>query len=252
VTTAGDPKRTFDDHPSPPTGGLSHFWRLNTAFQPDPAKPHGEPIMGWTFMPSHGRDRAEIIRGKLDWDNDTFTDKVADHAVIGTTVYLVVCRTPKATWEPSTIYVNDADGSFRWIAVFLTRKARDAYDFGYKPLEESMGPVEASCPRRLIAAASPLRNPDPAVEGNYAARWRQKCLDGAKTKARRKAELVPGATIHLSRALDFTDGYSGDRFVVEIVRRRGRNHTYFRAPNGGLYRISNLDGIGYRVEAAAV
>jgi hypothetical protein len=88
--------------------------------------------MGWTFMPSRGRDRTEIIRGKLDWDNDTFTDKVLDLAVVGATVYLLVCRTPKAAWEASTIYVNDANGSFRWIAVFLTRKARDAYDFGYK------------------------------------------------------------------------------------------------------------------------
>jgi hypothetical protein len=208
--------------------------------------------MGWTFIPSRGRDPMEIIRGQIDCDDAAFTDKILDHAVVGTTVYLLVSCTPKTAWEPNTIYVNDADGSFRWIAVFLTRKARDAYDFGYKPLDECMGPVEASCPRRLIAAASPLRNPDPAVEGNYAARWRQKCLGGINAKATRKAELVPGATVHLSRALDFTDGYSGDRFVVEIVKRRGRNHTYFRAPNGGLYRIRNIDGIGYRVEAATV
>jgi hypothetical protein len=208
--------------------------------------------MGWTYMPSRGRDRAEIVRDQLNWENDTFTDKVLDLAVVGTTVYILVCRTPKAAWEPSTTYVNEADGSFRWIAVFLTQKARDAYDFGYKDLEESMGPVEARCPRRLIDNASPLRHPDPAVEGNYAARWRQKCLDGSTAKAKRKADLVPGASIRLSRVLNFSDGYKGDCFVVEIVKWRGRNRTCFRAPNGGLYRISNLEKIGYRVEAVAV
>jgi hypothetical protein len=208
--------------------------------------------MGWTFMPSRGRDAIEIIRSALEWENDIFTDKVIDHAVIGTTVYLLVCRTPKAARKPSTTYVNDADGSFRWLAVVLTRKARDAYDFGYKDLEESMGPVEARCPRRLIDGASPLRHPDPAADGNYAARWRQKCLDQATAKTRRKAELVHGATIRLSCIVDFTDGYKGDCFVVEIVKRHGRNCTYFRAPNGSLYRISNLDKIGYRVEAVAV
>jgi hypothetical protein len=208
--------------------------------------------MGWTFMPSRGRDRTEIIRSQLDWENDTFIDKVLDLAGVGTTVYLLVCRTPKAAWEPSTIYVNDTDGSFRWIAIFLTRKACDAYDFGYKGLQESMGPVEACCPRRLIAAASPLRDPDPTIEGNYAARWRQKCLDQATAKAKRKAELVHGTTVHLSRVLDFTDGHRGDRFVVEIVRQRGRSHTYFKAPNGSLYRIRNLDSIGYRVESTSV
>jgi Domain of unknown function (DUF6927) len=115
-----------------------------------------------------------------------------------------------------------------------------------------MGPVEARCPRRIIAAASPLRHPDPAIEGNYAARWRQKCLDQCAAKTKRKADLVLGATIRLSRAVSFTDGYEGDRFVVEVVKRRNRNCTCFRAPNGGLYRISNIDRIGYRVEAAPV
>jgi hypothetical protein len=91
--------------------------------------------MGWTFMPSRGRDAVEIISGLLEWENDMFTDKVIDHAVVGTTVYLLVCRISKAACEPSTTYVNDADGSFRWLAVVLTRKARDAYDFGYKDLE---------------------------------------------------------------------------------------------------------------------
>jgi hypothetical protein len=80
-----------------------------------------------------------------------------------------------------------------------------------------MSPVEADCPKRIIAAAPPLRHPDPTGDGNYAARWRQKCLDQATAKAKRKAELLPGTTIRLSRALDFTDGHSGDRFVVEIV-----------------------------------
>jgi hypothetical protein len=180
------------------------------------------------------------------------TNKVIDLAVVGTTVYVLCCRTPKAAWKPDTTYINDPDGSFRWIAVFLTQKARDAYDFGYKDMCESMGPIEARCPRRIIDAASQLRNADPAVEGNYAAQWRQKCLDLPAAKARRKTELAPGATIRLSRVLDFTDGYKGDCFVVEIVKWRGRNRTCFRAPNGGLYRISNLDRIGYRVEAAAV
>jgi hypothetical protein len=208
--------------------------------------------MGWTFMPSHGRDRVEIIRGMLTWESDTFANEVIDHAVVGTTVYLLCRRMPKGAWEPDTTYINDAEGSYRWIAVVLTRKTRDAYDLGYKEMEESMGPVEAQCPKRIITAASPLRHPDPGIEGNYAARWRQKCLDQAAAKTKRKADLVHGATIRLSSPLDFTDGHRGDRFVVEIVKRRGRNRTYFRALNGGLYRIRNLDEIGYSVEAAAV
>jgi hypothetical protein len=95
--------------------------------------------MGWTFQPSQGRDRVEIIRDLLDYETDAHAQKVIDYAVVGTTVYLLVSRTPKAAWEPSTTYVNDADGSFRWIAVVLTQKARDAYDFGHKELEVAGG-----------------------------------------------------------------------------------------------------------------
>jgi hypothetical protein len=203
--------------------------------------------MGWTYLQS-GRDRIDIIRQQLNYETDAYAQQVIDHAVVGTTVYLLVQRTPKGEWQPSSTYVNDADGPFRWIAIFLTRKSRDAYDFGYKDMEESMGPVEARCPKRLIAAASPLRHPDPAGEANYAARWRQKCLDLRAAETKRKAELVHGATIRLSRVLDFTDGYKGDHFTIAIIQRRGRNRTYFRAPDGGLYRIRNLDAIGYRVE----
>jgi len=208
--------------------------------------------MGWTFMPSHGRDAVDIIRKLLDYETETYAQNVIDHALAGTTMYLLDRRTPKGAWEPNTTYVHDADGSFRWIAVVLTSKGRDGYDFGYKDIEESMGPTEARCPKRIISAASSLRHPDPAVEGNYAARWRQKCFDQSAAKAKRKAELVHGATIRLSSPIDFTDGYKGDCFVVEITKRRGRNNTYFRAPNGGLYRIRNLDAIGYSVEAVTV
>jgi hypothetical protein len=114
-----------------------------------------------------------------------------------------------------------------------------------------MGPVEAHCPRRIISAASSLRHPDPAVEGNYAAQWRQKCLDLRAAKTKRKAELVHGAVLRLSCVLDFSDGYKGDYFTIAVIKRRGRNRTYFRAPNGSLYRIRNLDMIGYRVETAS-
>jgi hypothetical protein len=56
-------------------------------FQPYLAEPRGEPIRGWTFMPSQGRDRVEIIGPLLDYETDAYAQKVIDHAVVGTTVY---------------------------------------------------------------------------------------------------------------------------------------------------------------------
>ncbi len=205
--------------------------------------------MGWTFMRSRGKDRITIIRELLDYDTDTYTQEIIDHAAVGTTVYLLVKRTPKGTWEPNSTYINDTDGSFRWIAVFLTRYARDACDFGYKDMEESMGPNESRCPLRLITRASSLRNADPAVEGHYAARWRARCQN-FRDQQTRKAKLENGTVLRFASPITFADGYQGDVFTVAITQRRGRNFTYFRASHGGLYRINNLQAMDYQIETA--
>jgi hypothetical protein len=105
-------------------------------------------------------------------------------------------------------------------------------------------------PPRNIAAVSTLRHPDPAVEENYAARWRQKSLDQATAKAKRKAELVHGAAIRHFCTLDFADGTEAIPLFVEISEQRRRNRTYFRASNGGLYCIRIK--FAYSVEAATV
>jgi hypothetical protein len=203
--------------------------------------------MGWTFMPSNGKDRVTIIREQLDYDTDAYTQKVIDHATLGSTVYLLVQRTPKGACQPDRTYINDADGAFRWIAVFLTRKHRYAYDFGYKDMSEGMGPVESRCPKRLISAASPLRDDDPTVDENWAAQWRARCLSNL---AQRHAKLKSGTLVRLSHAVKFSNGYEGDLFTVCIIKRRGRNRTYFEAPNNaGLYRITNLSAIGYQIVA---
>ena len=144
--------------------------------------------MGWTTMRSRGRSRLEILRELFRNSNATFTDTVLDHSIQGGTVYMLVERRPLpgAAFEPSHTYVNDPDGAFRWIAVFLTRRARDEYDFGYKDMEESMGPCEAHCPKRIIDRASPLRNTTPG-ENNFALNWRERCEQNRVLQAAARA-----------------------------------------------------------------
>jgi hypothetical protein len=210
-----------------------------------------ENPMGWTFMPSRSRNRLEMIRPLLNYENDSYTQQIIDHALTGTTVYLLAERKPKGPWEPDHTYINDPDGTFRWIAVFQTRRDRGEFDFGYKDQCESMGPCQTACPTRLIDHASPLRHPDPDHERNWAAQWRRDCLRHRAAKsARRKTKLAHGTSIRLSHVIEFSDGYTGDLFTAHVVQRRGRNQTYFKSPCGGLYRIKNLHDIGFQVEAS--
>jgi hypothetical protein len=43
--------------------------------------------------------------------------------------------------------------------------------------------------------------------------------------------------------------FQGDLSITQIVECRGREQICFKAPSGALYRIRNLHGIGYQVEA---
>lgn len=207
--------------------------------------------MGWTFFSSNGRSRVELVKKELEYETDHFTQKVLDHSEVGSTVYLLVERRPKpgVKWEPNATYVNDDDGAFRWIAVFLTKfdpHARDGYNFGYKDLEESMGPLERQCPKRIITAASPLRD---ETKG-YAAKWRQACLENLRKKAEARANpLRDGTKIKLNRPVRFTDGYEDDTFTARTIVYRGRNKRVLVGQNGGLYRVTGLSEIGYTVIA---
>lgn len=204
--------------------------------------------MGWTFIRTASRDRFDVVRKEVEYETDDYVQKVIDHSVVKNTVYMVVERRPKPgiEWKPNPAYVNDPDGTFRWIAVFLTKVASDSYhNFGYKDLCETQGPYVATCPKRLIAAASPLRD-----ENSYAAQWRRACLEAVakNTELRARMKVWPeGATIKLNRPVRFADGYESDTFKASTIRRGGRTQRILIGQNGGLYRVSNLSEIGYTV-----
>lgn len=52
-----------------------------------------------------------------------------------------------------------------WISLYLLE--RSSFGWGYKPIDESMGPYELNCPVRFFDLA-------PLPEGPYAAEWRDK------------------------------------------------------------------------------
>jgi hypothetical protein len=205
--------------------------------------------MGWTFLRTASRSRIDIVRKEVEYETESITQRVIDHSEAGSTVYMLVERKPKpgVAWEPHHTYVNDPDGTIRWIAVFLTKLSSGSdYNFGYKDLDETMGPIECDCPKRIIAAASPLRD---ETQG-YAGEWRRRCLENVEKKSAAKAKrnaLSDGAKIKLNRPVRFTDGYVGDTFTARTINRRGRNLRVFVGQNGALYRVKGLQNIGYTI-----
>src|SRR3546814_11745666 len=60
-------------------------------------------------------------------------------------------------------------------------RAKDGYIFGYKVMEESLGPCEADCPARILDLLTP---PDK----EYAREWRTRCRANLEFRARPLAD----------------------------------------------------------------
>ncbi|MFC0205027.1 DUF6927 domain-containing protein [Novosphingobium soli] len=105
------------------------------------------------------------------------------------------------------------------------RAADDA--FAYKDMDETMGPVEAECPLRILELLSSTRNP-------HALDWRRRCH---KALQRRKRVLPDGALIRFPSPLAFSDN---TRHELMRVSRQGRRIVLTRADGGGRYHVRNL------------
>jgi hypothetical protein len=202
--------------------------------------------MGWTYYHKpKGIKAIDSIKNELgaEWMEKRF---VAASATINA-VHLV----GKYHDPESKVYVPDADGMVRAILVFkIGRAPKDHYNFGYKDMEESMGPYGCECAPSIIEAASPLRDPigpEPEYSSLRSARaYRERSLAMSKAKAA-KRNLKVGAKVKLPKPLSF-GGIELDEFVVwrGSVRgpraRRSKVMTAFRSiKNGGLYALRASD-----------
>jgi len=120
---------------------------------------------------------------------------------------------------------------------------REGYIFGYKDMDESMGPCEAECPPAILDLLTPTERP-------YAVAWRERCRAAAARRAS-KSKLQSGQTIVFAEPIAFTDGATFERMVVVVDPRRPRQVRFRPVGGPGLYRISRLDARDYRVEAAS-
>lgn len=169
--------------------------------------------MGWTYLA-----KPRNVKAYLNDMNTYETDKrkcvVIQSAIVNMREYYAALEvTNKETGE---VYVT--------ALVFMLNYVRgDYYDFGYKDMEENMGPYQCNCPVKILKLLTPTVN-------EYAKQWREKCHANA---VRGKA-VKDGDKIKFSYELTFTDGSKGDTFTI---RKQGRS-VCFVGSDGGRYRIT--------------
>lgn len=121
--------------------------------------------MGWFFP--YGALRADVI-------DEVTRERVGDGRVF---------RTLRKCFRGNTMYALHESGpegdTKKWISVYLLQRDSASGDWGYKPIEESMGPVQMDCPVSYLDEADEPPN-------EYAREWRAAVRDLAAKRASKK------------------------------------------------------------------
>ena len=117
-------------------------------------------------------------------------------------------------------------------------RAKEGYIFGYKDMNESMGPCETDCPAAILDLLT-------ETDREYAKQWRERCR-----KRLGKKTPVAGETIVLATPLNFIDGAVLSRFRIVEHQGRRRKKLLFQSEGGGFYRLRNLKDLEYTIEPA--
>lgn len=127
--------------------------------------------MGWTTTHKDKSTSAkQYIEQKLMvWTSDVYSHRVLDGGVVKFhTYYGAVERVENATGEREVFAV----------VILLSYHKNQYHNFGYKDMCESMGPVEAECPERILKLLTP-------TDCENANDWRERCWNRINTKKTR-------------------------------------------------------------------
>lgn len=188
------------------------------------ASPYAVWKNGRQTMPPASRQKE--IDKMLTWDstdkdgNILSTNKVLKSAMVGS-VYYAAVQTDKPGRESSV-----------WAAVFLTcgMVKHDGCIWGYKDMDETVGPCESKCPASILALLTP-------TDSQWANEWRERCRKNiAEAAERRKNGPRPlyapkgvevrderGSWILSSDRYRRYSGYSGIRYT-----KRGWHNNFER------------------------
>ena len=184
--------------------------------------------MGWLYMPRCSMAGHASPTAYLD-DQFTYTRDQDDGSTRGLKVIASSCPGNRVYYAAAQVLANGIGGEIFAIVCLVRWNPNDKEGmiFGYKDLDETMGPNEASCPETSLKLLTPTQN-------EHALDWRKRCLANLQ---RRSRKLQDGDRIKLAAPMKFTDGHEGDEFIVE---KRGRR-VVLRDPTSRLgYRISGF------------
>jgi len=159
--------------------------------------------MGWTYTHKDvGQSVKDFFRSEFDWVNEKRRVTVLDCAV--------VCLREAYIAMEAVDLVNHSREVFA-IVCLLDYQPNDYYNFGYKDMEESMGPYNYNCPERILNLLTPTGN-------EYALKWRWKCREAVERR-KKVAKIKNGDILEFEEPIVFQNGCKIQQLQVKDKKK---------------------------------
>lgn len=136
--------------------------------------------MGWTTLPKPSN--------VSQWLTDQFSFKSADGEVSHKVLDCAIVSLRTAYLAVEITKGDEVD--YAAFVILLEYMPKEHYSFGYKPLDESMGPYQREAPRRILEL---IGQSEPINE--HARDWRAGCWKNLENRKSRKLKKVEGTRL---------------------------------------------------------
>lgn len=181
--------------------------------------------MGWTWYHATNYKRGNVDRkAEIDalWNDNGGRTEVVKSTVKGSVYYGAI--------------KSKEDGKVFAVVYKTGTDSKDYFNFGYKDMDETMGPCEAECPVSILDLLSP-------TDHEWALEWRERCRKNAvKSKKKRSlSTLKEGSVIQFVYPYEYSTYFKKGEVITMEKRcvcryiRNGKDKSTYRWCSGMVY-----------------
>ena len=176
--------------------------------------------MGWTSFHANFYDKNGNVDRKAECDNyfNNKWYKLKKSTIRGNIYYAAVTPLFRSNfnynaegWEP--IPESEQKTVAFIIRTWADNSGKEYYNFGYKIIDESMGPCYYDCPDSILKLLSP-------TDSEFAKKWRENCeIKNHNIKTKQKLAKLPyGTKIEVLMPCDAGIFHKDDRIILTKIK----------------------------------
>lgn len=170
--------------------------------------------MGWTFYHAVFYNKGKIDR-KSECDN-LFNEnfRIEKSSMVGSTYYAAITAIKEYSKDRKTLIEIPKDRQKTFAVVILTHtRSNDYYNFGYKEIDETMGPSYYDCPASILKLLS-------ETESMFALEWRRRCREKINQKKNNRKNPNSLSNLPIGAIIELEDGTKLEKVAPSHQFRR--------------------------------